>query len=123
MQPGRKFDVWVAENVMGWPVFEYSHAGDFPHITDDDLKGAILLWRMPDQDAVEWSPSTDDRAAAEVIAELVKRGHLVETIHAKSGVAVYIDRAGGSFKTYQAAALTLPHAVCLAARKLIEAKT
>lgn len=118
LPPGRELDALVAEKVMGWP--ELIPGKPFPKGKSFYLSDQHCCTREVG-DHNTWSPSTDWRAAGEVLEKLAEVGHRAEIRdwrHVDAGWECVIYRAGavgpvctgtGEF------AQTGPHAICLAA--------
>lgn len=118
LAPGRELDALVAENVMGWPVFDCPMAHTFPHVVFDGLD--VVLFRSKDQVGENWEPSTSIEEAWQVVDRLCSSFYLrwddsaclwFADMDQKRRIAE--DCRGRAY------ADTAPHAICLAALKAV----
>src|SRR3990167_5125940 len=135
MKPGLELNKWIAEHVMGWmkvKVPEGHHLRQF---------GYEWAWKEREGDLIincqkVMCYSTDIKAAWEVVEKISAKGYDVLVHRGASGhgnVCIISKRISGPFPlvdlvlhpsyladSIREAADTAPHAICLAARKLME---
>lgn len=120
MKPGRELDALVAEHVMLWDRVQkagteyWSNDGRIVELAKYDAD-----YNPPDP----WSPSTDLRAAGQVIDALAKRDIGIELITLPNQDVecwtLQRTKAERHEAYWQLFAPTIPHAVCLAALKAV----
>lgn len=111
MNAGQPLDALIATKVMGWSPLE-------PGRTDawTDTSGKIRSWENTSFES--FRPSTDIRAAWEVVDQILKRGEYAFSLLSRDGAPgwrVELQRQIDDVSGFEAE--TAPHAICLAALK------
>ncbi len=129
MKAGRELDALVAENVMGWHVYESGRCSLMARQTlpDGDEIEHIIATTHPWETA-DYSPSTDIAAAWQVVEKLMEKGWTVTLAprqfekYPENRFKFHGCRMVGDPQTMQSFsdhADTAPLAICLAALKAV----
>lgn len=112
LKPGREMDALVAQHVMGWTL---SHRGNCWNKNGKNAYSVLM-----------WNPSTDIKAAWEVVEKLSKLSfQLKSSRNHRQDKDAYTHSARFGFnaekldRNYMADGVTAPHAICLAALKAV----
>jgi hypothetical protein len=128
MDVGSKFDAWIAEHVMKWQIVQIYSSENIIAFQADDGKRKYTGVDL--DDPWKWSPTIDIADAWQVVEKLRADGwqyELVSQHYSRQCVVIFgrgtYDVHNDEWSEYCTdCSLSVPYAICLAAKKAIETK-